>query len=253
MKTKILVIDNEAPIRKAFVKILLHFCDDSYEIFEAESVKTGVQAFNTLSPHILFLDIELDDGTGFDLLNAVEIGRTQLVFTTAHNQYAIRAFEYSALNYLLKPISPSALQKALQKARENIQQTDVSAQLQVLLGAMQKTDNHQQKLVLKDVNGIYFVKTDDILFCEADGPYTKFTLSNADPIIVSKNLKEYEDLLEPYLFARCHHSYLVNLKKITSLDKTDGHTLILENRYRIPVSVRKKEEILGLLSKIFIQ
>jgi two-component system, LytTR family, response regulator len=118
MKTKILVIDNEAPIRKAFIKILLHFCDDNNEIFEAESVKTGIQAFNTIGPHILFLDIELDDGTGFDLLNAVDIGHTQLIFTTAHNQYAIRAFEYSAINYLLKPISPSALQKPYNKLKQ---------------------------------------------------------------------------------------------------------------------------------------
>jgi two-component system, LytTR family, response regulator len=118
---------------------------------------------------------------------------------------------------------------------------------------IRKTNDHQQKIVLKDANGIYFVKTDDILYCEADGPYTKFTLSNDETILVSKNLKEYEVLLEPHWFARCHHSYLVNLKKITSVDKTDGHTLLLENQYRIPVSVRKKEEILGLLSKIFIQ
>ncbi|MCB0645495.1 MAG: response regulator transcription factor [Saprospiraceae bacterium] len=252
MKTKILVIDNEMPIRKAFVKMLEHFIDDSYEIFEAEGVKTGKFIFDQIQPHILYLDIELDDGSGFDLLNLIDYSNTQLIFTTAHNQYAIRAFEYSAVNYLMKPISPSALQKTLAKAKENIGSTEIVTQVKHLLNHIQNPQVQEQKIVLKDAAGIYFVLIQDILYCEADGPYTRFCIKDDATIIVSKNLKEYEDLLLPYGFARCHHGYLVNLRKIKTIDRGDGNTIILENGSQIPVSYRKKEEILQLISGLFL-
>jgi two-component system, LytTR family, response regulator len=252
MITNILVIDNEMPIRKAFLKMLAHFCDDSYNIYEADSVKSGVQVMAQLKPHILFLDIELDDGTGFDFLNLVDYSGVQLIFTTAHNQYAIKAFEYSAINYLLKPISPSALQKSLLTAKEKIGNVDISNQLQVLFQTMQSPKDADQKIVLKDSNGVYFVKISEILYCEASGPYTTFVLENSQNITVSRNLKEYEHLLNEYHFVRCHHSYLVNTKKIKSIDKSEGSNIILEGQHKIPVSVRKKEELLTKLSKVFV-
>lgn len=253
MIKKILVIDNEAPIRNAFVKMLKHFCDDSYEISEADGVRTGIQAMASNKPHILFLDIELDDGTGFDFLNVVDYQGVQLIFTTAHNQYAIRAFEYSAIQYLLKPISPSALQKTIEQASAKLNEVDMANQIQLLFSTLQKPLDQDQKIVLKDINNIYFVKISDIIYCEASGPYTTFTIHERNKIITSRNLKEYETLLEPYSFARCHHGFLVNLRKIKFMDKNDGNTLVLEGENRIPLSTRKKDEILMRLNKLFLR
>ncbi len=252
MKIRILVIDNEKPIRTAFIKMLSHFCDDNYELFEADSVATGIKAMSEIDPHILFLDIELDDGSGFDLLNAVDYSKVQLIFTTAHNQYAIKAFEYSAVNYLLKPISPSALQKVVKTTTEKIGKEDVSKQIQVMLSAVKQPQNNEQKLVLKDANGIYFVTMTDILYCEASGPYTIFHLLDRNPIVTSRNLGEYEQLLLDYKFARCHHGYLVNLMHIASIDKGDGNSLILKGDKKIPISVRKKDEILLRLNEMSV-
>jgi two-component system, LytTR family, response regulator len=252
MKIKILVIDNEKPIRMAFLKMLKHVCDHNYEFHEAESVATGIKAMGVINPDILFLDIELDDGSGFDLLNAVDYSKVQLIFTTAHNQYAIKAFEYSAVNYLLKPISPIALQKVVQTATEKIGKEDVSKQIQVMLSAVKQPNYKEQKLVLKDANGIYFVNMIDILYCEASGPYTIFHFLDRVPIVISRNLGEYEHLLLDYKFARCHHGYLVNLMHISSIDKGDGNTLILKGDKKIPISVRKKEEIISMLNSMSI-
>lgn len=253
MITKILVIDNEIPIRKAFIKMLKHYCDETYQIFEADGVQSGILAMEIHKPHILFLDIELDDGTGFDFLNAIDHKEIQLIFTTAHNQYAIKAFEYSAINYLLKPISPSALQKALVAASEKVGKLDITNQIQILFQSIQNPKDINQKLVLKDSSGVYFVKITDILFCEASGPYTTVVLINNQMITVSRSLKEYENLLEEYHFARCHHGFLVNLQKIKSIDKIDGNSLIMEGDKKIPLSVRKKEEILLRLSRLFVE
>ncbi|MBK8853242.1 MAG: response regulator transcription factor [Saprospiraceae bacterium] len=251
MITKILVIDNEPPIRQAFVKMLRHFCDESFDIYEADGVKSGITAMESFKPNILFLDIELDDGTGFDFLNSVDYRGVQLIFTTAYNQYAIRAFEYSAIQYLLKPVSPSALQKTIVQATSKMNEADMANQIQVLLNSLQKPKDIEQKIVLKDINGIYFVKISDIIYCEASGPYTEFSIEGGDKIITSRNLKEYETLLESFYFARCHHGFLVNLRKIKSIDKNDGNSLVLEGGNRIPVSTRKKKRLWDFWANFF--
>lgn len=250
MKIKILVIDNELPIRRAFVKMLQHICDSRYDIHESDSVRNGIVMMHELCPQVLFLDIELDDGTGFDFLNQVDYTQTQIIFTTAHNQYAIKAFEYSAVNYLLKPISPSALLKALTDATERIEKNDLANQMQVMFQSLRNEQKADQKIVLKDINGVYFVKVTDIVYCEASGAYTIFVLSDDRKIVVSKNLKEYEHLLTEYLFARSHHGFLVNLTKVKSIDKSDGNTLLLEGNHKIPVSFRKKEEIIHKMKEL---
>ncbi|MBK7809196.1 MAG: response regulator transcription factor [Saprospiraceae bacterium] len=253
MKIKILVIDNEQPIRKAMVKMIEHFnTDDQYVIFEAEGVRTGIDAIQQINPDILFLDIELDDGLAFDIFKEVNDLQAQLIFTTAHNHYAVRAFEYSALDYLLKPISPSLLNNVLIKAMQNIDKVNLKSQIQIMLDTINKNQTHEQKIALKDINGIKITKIKDILYCEANGPYTTFFIENEKEVTVSKNLKEYEVLLGALNFVRCHHSYLVNLGKVKSIDKTDGLTIHLENNAQIPISFRKKDEILNAIEKLYI-
>jgi two-component system, LytTR family, response regulator len=139
------------------------------------------------------------------------------------------------------------LQKSIQKAIRNIQGKDLSRQIEFLLHQLSDKYDHERKIVLKDIDNIYFVKVSDILYCLAEGTYTKFFLQNRPPVMVSKNLKEYENMLEPLGFIRTHHSYLVNPSKIIRFDKSDGGSLILEDNLKVPLAQRKKEWVLSLL------
>ncbi len=244
---KILVIDNEKEIREVLTGMLRSGAEN-HEIEEAEGVESGLAKIYSFNPDLVLLDIEMNHGTGFDLLKKIPEPTFQLIFTTAFNQYAIQAFKCSAIDYLLKPIDPVELFNALQRAKENINYKSLQAQLGILLQqVIGKTETIKQ-IVIKDIDKTYFIKMDDILYCEAEGSYTKFYLTNSDPIFVSRNLRYYEDLLGPAGFFRTHHSCLVNPSKIKIYDrKTDSGTLILEGGHSIPVSQRKKEMVLQLL------
>lgn len=243
---KILLIDNEAEIRS----VLKEMVDKTGEhtIQEADGVATGIAAIQSFVPDVVLLDVEMNDGTGFDLLKQISNPAFQLIFTTAHNQYAIQAIKFSAIDYLLKPVDPVDLHIALQKAIDNLNHHTLHKQLAVLLHQLGNKQDVSKQIVLKDIDKTYFVNINEILFCEAEGSYTKFHVTNADAIFVSRNLRSYEELLAPYGFIRTHHSCLVNPAKIKVYDrKTDSGTLILEGGYTIPVSQRKKEFVIQFL------
>lgn len=242
---RILIIDNEPELRTGLRELIQLKPGDQVE--EAEGVMSGLEMITSFDPDLVFLDFEMEDGTGFDLLRQLDQPGFQLIFTTAHNQYAIQAFKFSAMDYLLKPIDPTELAGSLEKARAAFRKADLNNQLAVLMQQLNTKPATDRKIVLKDIESTYFVKIADILFCEAGGTYTKFYLDGADPILVSKNLKEYEAILEPHGFLRSHHSYLVNPDKIKMYDKTDGGALVLVSGHSIPVSQRKKEMILQIL------
>lgn len=244
---KVLIIDNEAPLRQALTMMLREQYAD-FLISEANGVKAGVSQIQNNKPDIVFLDIEMDDGTGFDLLEQTGTAGFQLIFTTAYNNYAIRAFRFSALDYLLKPIDPVLLYESVQKAIERLREKNIQAQVEVLLQQM-KPGHKDKKIVLKDSDATYFIKIKDIICCEAEGPYTRFHIEQMQPLIISKNLKEYENLLEPEGFIRTHHSTLVNRAKVVKFDKADGGSLFLSNGLNIPVSQRKKEYVLKMLEE----
>lgn len=244
---KALIIDNEPPLRSALQKLLKEFCPEITNTEEADGVITGLQKIRSFVPDIVLLDVEMDDGSGFDLMKQVPDPPFQLVFVTAHNQYAIEAFQFSAIDYLLKPVDPEALQKSVQKAQKHIRNNNLQQQVQVLLQQVAGIANHDRKIVLKDLENTYFIKVADILYCEAEGTYTKFFIAGNESILVSKNLKEYEAILEPLGFIRTHHSFLANPNKIKLFDKTDGGALVLEGGASIPVSQRKKDFVIHFL------
>lgn len=246
---KVLLIDNEPNLLTALKALLQAFCPRVTSIATADGVKSGLQMTGSFKPDIVLLDVEMDDGTGFDLMRQIAEPSFQLIFVTAHNKYAIEAFKFSAIDYLLKPIDPDALQNSIQKAEKNIRNHSLQQQVQVLLNQLSGIQNKDKKIVLKDIDNTWFVKVNDILYCEAEGTYTRFFISNAEPILVSKNLKEYEDILEPLGFLRTHHSFLANPDKVRSYDKTEGGALILEGGHAIPVSQRKKDFVMQVLEK----
>lgn len=243
---KLLITDNETEIRNG-IKQMLAYCPEITAVQEATGVLDGLQKIKNFQPDILLLDVEMDDGTGFDLLQQIDEAPFQLIFATAHNKYAIDAFQFSAIDYLLKPIDPDALQKSIQKAANHIRNNSMGRQIEVLLQQLSEKTNTEKRLVLKDLENIYFFKTSELLYAMAEGTYTQFFTETTSPVMVSKNLKEYESLLEPAGFIRTHHGYLVNPEKIVRYDKKDGGGLVLANGNVIPLAKRKKDQVIQLL------
>ncbi|MFN8290870.1 MAG: LytTR family DNA-binding domain-containing protein [Chitinophagaceae bacterium] len=246
---KALIIDNELPLRSALTKLLNEYCPEITQVEEAGGVQAGLQKIKTFQPDVVLLDVEMEDGTGFDLMKQVTAPAFQLIFVTAHDQYAIEAFRFSAIDYLLKPVDPDALKSSIERATKNIRNNSLQLQMEVLLQQLNGRHGQEKRIVLRDLENTYFIRIADILYCEAEGTYTRFFIAGAQPILVSKNLKEYEAILEPIGFIRTHHSFLANPEKIRQFEKTDGGSLILEGGFSIPVSQRKKDHVLQLLEK----
>ena len=244
---KILIVDNEKEVRELLKDMIAAVTPELHAIEEADGVETGLQKINSFKPDAVFLDVEMGDGTGFDLMNKISNPTFQLIFTTAHNKYAIQAFKCSAIDYLLKPIDFNELANSLQKAAAYISGNSLTKQMAVLMQQLTAKDNSEKQIVLKDSEASYYVKVTDILYCEAEGSYTKFYLLNNTPIVISKNLSIYEELLSLNGFIRTHHSYLVNPAHIKMYDKTDGGTLLLNSGHTVPISHRKKDFVLHLL------
>jgi two-component system LytT family response regulator len=238
-----LVVDNEADIRQSVVDLITAFCPDITEIVEANSVDSGIAKILSYKPDVVFLDVELGDGTAMDLLSKLDKIDFHLIFITAHNKYAIDAFRFSAIDFLLKPINPEELMLTIEKIKKH-NNLRLNEQIEILKEVITTTNQAEKKIVLRDNESIFFVKVSDIIRCESDKSYTKFILQHQKPIIVSKGLKEYEEMLEKFGFVRTHQSHLINMSKIIRFDKADGGSIVLENNDVVPVSQRKKEFIL---------
>lgn len=244
---KALIIENEENARVALKELLKAFCPEIGVIEEASGVASGLESIQKQEPDVLFLDVELEDGFGFEVIHRISQPKFQVIFTTAHDKYAVQAFKCSAIDYLLKPVDPDELKTAVKKAGNNRFNQDLKQQMTILMEQFTQKVNPEKRIVLKDHAAAYFVKVSDILYCEAAGTYTKFHLLPESIITVSKNLKEYEGILESMGFIRTHHAYLVNANKVKLFDKKEGGTLILENGANVPVSHRKKDVVLQLL------
>lgn len=247
---KILVVDNETNIRQSIVQLIQNYCPFDFDLHEATGVETGLKAISEIHPDILFLDVELDDGTGMDLLSKLVEINFHVIFITAHNKYAMDAFRFSAIDFLLKPIEPLELIDAFEKVTKQIKNNSLQDQLLIMQQSINKITSKEKKIVLKDSTSIYFVNVHDIIRCESDGQYTEFYVDSMKKIIISKSLKEYEEMLEPFGFIRPHHSHIININKILRFDKVDGGSLIMQNNDEIPVSHRKKAQILQILDSL---
>lgn len=255
----ILIIDDEASIR-ATTQIFASEIFPDAVLLEADGVESGLRAIEQHKPDIVLLDVEMQDGTGFDLVRRVPEPQFQLVFITAHNHYALSAFEFSAIDFVVKPVDEDLLERALERAASNIRrdnerqhslhnalQTSLSQQISVLNEHLQQIHRAEKKIVLRDHDNIYFVNVTEIIRCSADGPYTMFYLNDGSTILVSKTLKEYEELLAPHLFFRVHHSHLINLRHIKLFRKSDSD-LQMSDGSNVPVATRKKDDLLKILS-----
>lgn len=242
-----LIIDDEENNRQRMSNLIADHFPNIEVIGEAEGVETGITAINNLKPELVLLDIKMNDGDAFDLLEKIETVFFKIIFVTAYEEYAVKAFKFSALDYLLKPVAIEDLRSAFIKAEKQILD-ELRLQLSTLQSNLHSPKN--KTIVLRTSEKIYLIETKDIIRCESDRNYTYFFINEQKKHIVSQPLKEYEDILEEFGFFRIHKSHMINLTYVESFDKADGGSIILKDKTELPVARRKKNELLDLFSRL---
>ena len=246
MTEKILVIDDDLDSLKLIGLLLQR---QGYQVVAAPGGSQGLDLAQSENPDLVLLDIQMDDGSGFDLLKKTEPINFKVIFITAFDQYAIQAFKFSAIDYLLIPVDPVDLVSAVNRAEQMVQQ-DFSTQLKVLDENLKTQDTKGKKIILRTSETVHLVKVKDISYCESDLSYTQFYLTDGQKILVSRTLREFEDLLKEFGFFRVHKSFLVNLFTISKFEKADGGYLVMENKDRVPVASRKRDQLFEMFNRI---
>ena len=245
---RVVIVEDEIHSRETLKSLLNEFCEGVEIVAMAPDVETAVALIKQTTPDLVFLDVELQTATGFDVLDRLDEVNFEIVFTTAFEQYAVKAIKLSSIDYLLKPIDIEELQRAVEKARlkkdENVQKQKLEA-LMSNLGSSGK-----KKICLATSDGIEFINIQDIVYCEANGSYTNFHLTNGNTILVSKNLKEYETILTDQNFMRVHNSFLINLAEVKKFVKSEGGYILMKNNAQISISQKKRDEFIERMTSI---
>lgn len=250
---KVVIVDDEQNSREALIGKLDLFCPEVEIAGEAGSVSEAVETINSVNPDAVFLDIKLAGESGFDILEAISENpdvSPEIVFITAHDEYAIQAIKFSALDYLLKPIDPEELVKAIRKIEEQKGIPKNAANLNVLVENIRQASDSPKKIVVPTSDGMHIIKLSDIVRLESSSNYTTFFLNNEKSLLASKTLKEFDNMLSGYNFNRIHKSHLVNMNFLKRYVQTDGGYLILEDGSKIPVANRKKEQLISILKNM---
>lgn len=249
---KAVIIEDEKKSRKALVGLLDRYCPNVIISGIANGMRDGLEVIRSTNPDVIFLDIQMPDGSGFKLLEQLDEIDFEVIFTTAFDQYAIKAIKYSALDYLLKPIVPQELMEAVKKVedRKVAKQSDVNRNIDVLLDNIKTSSKEAQKIILTTAEKIHVIKVDDILRCASDNYYTNFYFTDGNRLLVSKTLKESESLLKEHSFIRPHKSHLVNTRYIKGYMKHEGGYIVMSDGSKVPVSRRKKEMIIEIINNL---
>jgi len=246
MKFQIMIVDDEPDARNFIRNILQQSCPELATGLEAGSVAEAISLIKAGQIDLVLLDVEMEDGTGFDLLDEIVEVNFNVVFTTAHDDFAIRAFRYNAIDYLLKPIDPDELVAAVYKAQQNTNYTILQQQIGNLISTA--SEKRFDRMALNTSTGSVFVQTMDIARIESYGNYTFVFLSNGQRHLVSRNLKEFEEMLLPPHFFRLHQSHLVNTSFVKKFLKEDGGYAVMHDSAKIPVARRRKDAFLEILA-----
>ncbi|NNE55052.1 MAG: response regulator transcription factor [Flavobacteriales bacterium] len=239
---KAIIIDDVEKARNSLKQDLKDYCPEVEIIGEADGVISGAKLIREHQPEMVFLDVHMNDGTGFDLLEILPEINFNLIFTTSSDEHAIKAFKFSAVDYLLKPIDPEELQVAVQKTGD---QDDA-----VYSTLKQNMDEGPKRLALNSQDKIKVVKIDDVVRCESSGSYTLFYTTEGEQVLVTRTLKEYDNLLTEHGFVRVHQSHLINMDFIKEFVKTDGGYLVLNDKTEIPVASRKRSLVMKVLTEM---
>lgn len=245
---KAIIIDDIQQARVTLKKDLDVYAKDVTVIGEANGVVEGAKLLKTMQPDVLFLDIQMQDGSGFDLLDILKDIPFKIIFITASDAHAIKAFRYAAIDYLLKPVDPDELTAALAKFRE--QKINENEKYKLLNDSLKNNQRAHERLALHTQDKIFIVNIADIIRCESNVNYTEFYFTNTQKLLVTRTLKDFEDLLSDQGFYRVHQSHLVNTKYIKEFIKTDGGYLLMTDGCTVPVSSRKRPEVIKMLESL---
>jgi two-component system LytT family response regulator len=247
---KTIIVEDEQKSREMLAAIIQKNCPELQIVALAKDVNEGVNMIKTHNPDLVFLDISMPDGSGFDLLEKVGNQKFELIFATASDAHAIRAIKYSACDYLLKPIDIDELKTAVEKAVSKRKAAPPTMEnLQFLIQQLKRADDNFQKITLPTGNAFEIVNLKDIIRCEADTSYTIFYLADKRKLMVSAGLKHYEELLPEQDFIRVHHHHLINMNHVLRFLKVDGGYAVMSDGSQIEISRRKKDAFLEKLNK----
>lgn len=245
---KAIIIDDEQHCINRLKNLVATYCSNAIELSGSfKTVEEGVDVIKKIKPQLVFLDVEINDKTGFDLLQQLPEIDFEVIFTTAYDKYAVQAFKFSALDYLLKPVDAGDLQQAINKLSQKISQQEISQKFDALFHNLKSIQGTSKKICVPVVNGLVFIQVSDIIRCESEINYTNLLLRNRQKLLVAKTLKEFEEMLTDYNFYRVHNSHLINLAYIKSYNKGKGGSVVMEDGSEIEVSTRRKDEFLKRL------
>lgn len=243
-KLKAVIVEDENKARETLKVLLASFCPEVELVGDGANVRDGVNIIDTYEPDLVFLDIEMRSGTGFDLLKRVKYQDFDIVFTTAYQEYALKAIKAHAADYLLKPIDPDELKEAVKIVAKKREREAQNRSVETVLQGLGSLKPGAQAITLHTHDGMEFVKIQDILRCEASGSYTSFHLVSGQSLMISKNIGEFEAQLYPHGFFRVHQSHMVNMALIRKYVRGRGQHVVLSDGSEVEVSHRRREEFL---------
>jgi len=251
-----IIIDDEPSAVNVLATLLKKKCRDDVEIIATtNSPREGITLIEQHKPDLVFLDIEMPGMTGIDLVRGFKDPDFRVVFITAHDDYAVEAFQLSAVNYLLKPVGPETVEKTIEKIKEDMKanQNNIAEPLEKLEKLLARhSNNYENKIGIATTDKIIFINISDIVYCEANSAYTHVYLQDGRKMVASKPLGYFEILLSKHRFFRIHHSYLINLNHIKEFQKNDGGYVIMENNKQLEVSRRKRTEFLDAIDDFVV-
>lgn len=245
---KTIIVDDEFNAREFLEKLLQRYFPDKFLVLAlCESVDDAIHAIEKFNPELVFLDVQMPNKNGFQLFKELNKINFEVIFTTAHSEFAIDAIKCSALDYLLKPINYIDLLETVKKYESKLNKASQQEKLMLLIENLDTGNSAYNKIALPTETGFELVKTNAILYCEADSNYCKIVCLDGKKIVLSKTLKFIEELLPTSVFQRIHKSYLVNLNYVTRFNKTNELLVELSNGQTLPVSIRKKEDFINAI------
>lgn len=242
-----IIIDDEEKNINLITHFVSKFIPEIELVGTANSVDSGIEIINLLQPDILFLDIQLNDKNAFNLLDSIDFSEIEIIFITAYNDFAVKAFKYNAIDYIMKPISINDLIKASKKVMQRIDEKNLFNKSIQSSPLSLDTIQESKFISISSVGKIELINKEDIIFCKSEGRYTIFYLKDLTERVASKNLGEYETLLECDIFFRIHHSYIVNISYLKSIYKKTGYWCEMINGIKLPISKRREEVLKNFL------
>lgn len=241
---KAIIVDDEQDSRNILSNYLNKYCPNVEIMGTADSVASGVKAIEEHNPELVFLDIEMPYGNGFDLLSQVKNITFETIFVTAYDNYAVQALNQSAAYYLLKPIDIDELIHAVEKIEKEKKEQDYTEHSKILLENLKGQKNQKKKIMLPTLEGFELITIEDIIYCKAEDNFSEFHLVDGSKLLICKTLKYFNDMLEDYRFCRIHRSHLINLEYVTRYNKGKGGFVTMKNEVQLEVASSKKKEFM---------